>query len=201
MIIQYKKTPIKWTVITLLCLFLLNGCSRTSSSISGTDPQNTAETENSSKSGEDSATQSPPVMVSEEESMTHGQTPSPEIEITSFERYFDLLGSGKQDLINDISEKPESVDEGGLEFKETGIRVWFHTDTSIVNQVFTQREDLDFKGAKIGDKIESFQKAFGESIRDQNGDMHFKYKDGYISVIYDTQTKITFAVYLLSEDF
>ncbi|HBQ74393.1 MAG TPA: hypothetical protein DD755_08855 [Erysipelotrichaceae bacterium] len=201
MITQYKKTPIKWTVITLLCLFLLNGCSSTSSSDPGTKPQNATEIENDSKGGEDSAAQAPPSIVSEEESVTQDQAPSSEMGGSSFELYFDLLGSSKQDLINDISEKPESVDEGGLEFKETGIRVWFNTDTDVVNQVFTQREDLDFKGAKIGDKIESFQNAFGEPISDQNGDMHFKYKEGYISVIYDTQTQNTFAVYLLSEDF
>lgn len=201
MIKQYKKTPIKWTAITLLCLILLNGCSSTSSSTPGTNPQNTTEAESSSKDGEDSATQAPPIVVSEDESVTHEQAPSSEPEVNSFEIYFDLLGSSKQDLITDISEKPESVDEGGLDFKETGIRVWFDTDTGIVNQVFTQREDLDFKGAKIGDKTESFQNAFGEPISDQNGDMHFKYKDGYISVVYDTQTGITFAVYLLSEDF
>ncbi len=165
------------------------------------NPKNTTEAESSSKDGEDSAAQTPPSVVSEEESVSHGQAPSPDNEVNSFEIYFDLLGLGKQDLINDIGEKPEAVDEGGLEFKETGIRVWFHADTGIVNQVFTQREDLDFKGAKIGDKTESFHNAFGEPISDQNGDMHFKYKDGYISVIYDTQTGITFAVYLLSEDF
>lgn len=201
MITQNKKTPIIWTAITLLCLSLLNGCSSTANSAPETNPQNATETENDSKGGENSTAQAPPIIVSEEESVTQDHTFSSETGVTSFELYFDVLGSSKQDLINDISEKPESVDEGGLEFKETGIRVWFNTDTDVVNQVFTQREDLDFQGAKIGDKIESFQKAFGEPISDQNGDMHFKYKEGYISVIYDTQTQNTFAVYLLSEDF
>lgn len=201
MISQYKKTPIKWTVIMLLCLILLNGCSSTSSSSPGTNPQDTAVTESSSKVGENSAAQAHTIAVSEEESVTYDQVSSSDNEVNSFEIYFNLLGSSKQELINNISEKPESVDEGGLEYKETGIRVWFNSDTGIVNQVFTQREDLDFKGAKIGDKAESFQNAFGEPISDQNGDMHFKYKDGYISVIYDTQTGITFAVYLLNEDF
>jgi len=201
MISQYKKTPIKWTVIMLLCFILLNGCSSTSSSSTGTNPQDTAVTESSSKVGENSVAQAPPIAVSEEESVTHDQVSSSDNEVSSFEIYFNLLGLSKQELNNNISEKPEPVDEGGLEYKETGIRVWFNSDTGIVNQVFTQREDLDFKGAKIGDKAESFQNAFGEPISDQNGDMHFKYKDGYISVIYDTQTGITFAVYLLNEDF
>jgi uncharacterized protein YcfL len=201
MISQYKKTPIKWTVIMLLCLILLNGCSSTSSSSPGTNPQDTAVTESSSKVSENSVAQAPPIAVSEEESVTHDQVSSSDNEVSSFEIYFNLLGLSKQELNNNISEKPEPVDEGGLEYKETGIRVWFNSDTGIVNQVFTQREDLDFKGAKIGDKAESFQNAFGEPISDQNGDMHFKYKDGYISVIYDTQTGITFAVYLLNEDF
>ncbi len=185
----------------LLCLILLNGCSSTSSSSPGTNPQDTAVTESSSKVGENSAAQAPAISASEEESVTYDQVSSSDNEVNSFEIYFNLLGSSKQELIYNISEKPESADEGGLEYKETGIRVWFNSDTGIVNQVFTQREDLDFKGAKIGDKAESFQNAFGEPISDQNGDMHFKYKDGYISVIYDTQTGITFAVYLLNVDF
>ncbi len=117
-----------------------------------------------------------------------------------FAVYLDLLGLDRDELIDALGEEPESIDEGGLEFKKAGIRVWFDQDA--VSQIFTQRQDIDFNGAKIGDKIDAFKKAFGEPVSDQNGDMHFKYGDNaYISVNYDTDTGETFAVYLLSEDF
>ncbi|SHO50652.1 M56 family metallopeptidase [Anaerocolumna xylanovorans] len=202
MITQYKKTSVKWAVITLLCLVLLTGCSSLSGSAAGTSQKNTAGTENSSKnSSQDSAAQPTPVVETEDESVTPAKESSSDTEAVSFQTYFDLLGSSKQDLTNSITEKPDSTDEGGLEFKEAGIRVWFNMDTGTVSQIFTQRNDLDFKGAKIGDKTENFESAFGKPVSDKNGDMHFKYENGYISVNYDTQTGITYAVYLLSEDF
>lgn len=202
MIIKNKKTSVKWAGITMISLVLLTGCSSSPGPAAGTNAQNTTVTENSSESGsQDSATQAPLVVDSEDESVTPSPEPSSDSEANSFQSYLDLLGMSKQDLINNINEKPASIDEGGLEFKETGIRVWFNWDTDTVNQVYFERKDLDFNGAKIGDKIENFKTVFGEPISDQNGDMHFKYENSYISVNYDTQTGITFAVYLLSEDF
>ena len=43
----------------------------------------------------------------------------------SFERYIKLIGLSKKDLISNLGEQPTVVDEGGLEFKKAGIRVWF----------------------------------------------------------------------------
>lgn len=194
MITQYKKTSTKLSVIIMSFIILLTGCSSLSS------PETV---ENSSKnSSQESVEQTAPIADSEGESSASDPQPSSDTEAAnSFQPYFDLLGLSKQDLINNISEKPDSIDEGGLEFKEAGIRVWFNWDTNTVSQVYFERNDLDFNGAIIGDKIEDFKSAFGEPISDQNGDMHFKYEDGYISVNYDTQTEITIAVYLLSEDF
>lgn len=194
MITQYKKISAKWAAITVLGLVLLTGCS----SFSGP----TAGTESSSESAtQESVTQAPLVVDSKDESTAPGPEMSSDAEAGSFQPYLDLLGLNKQDLINKMNEKPYSIDEGGLEFKEAGIRVWFNWDTDTVNQVYLDRNNLDFNGAIIGDKIENFKEAFGEPISDRNGDMHFKYGNSYISVNYDPQTKITFAVYLLSEDF
>jgi uncharacterized protein YceK len=204
---QNKKTTTKLAVVTMMSLALITGCSSLPSSDATKNSQNSTEVESSSKdsSSKDSSQEStdsvPLVVESEAESVTSDQKPSSDTEAVSFQTYFDLLGSGKEDFIKNINEKPDKVDEGGLEFKDLGIRVWFNMEKGTVSQIFSQNTDLDFNGAKIGDKIDDFKTAFGEPVSDQNGDMHFKYENGYISVNYDTQTNNTVAVYLLSEDF
>ncbi len=202
MITQYKKTSVKLAVITVTCLILLTGCSSWTGVLFDTETQDETVIENSSNNdSQDSAEPISPIADSGDEQAAPDQEPSSETEADSFLPYLDLLGLGKEDLINNMNEEPDTIDEGGLEFKEAGIRVWFNWDTNTVSQVYIERNDLDFNGAVIGDKIEDFKAAFGEPISDQNGDMHFKYEDRYISVTYDMETGTTIAVYLLSEDF
>ncbi len=124
-----------------------------------------------------------------------------EADDSSLTGYISLMGLNRDELAGSFDEKPGSVDEGGLEFKKAGIRVWFDTETGTANQIFTVRKDIDLNGAKIGDKTDKFKEAFGEPVSDKNGDMHFKYKDVFLSVIYDTSTGETFALYILEKDF
>lgn len=198
MITQYKKTSAKWAVITLLCLTLLTGCASLTGSANSPDKALNTDTKNSASS--DTKTPQAPT-----DTQNNATDPEDEnitvINTVSFEKYFDLLGTTKETLIETLKEDPSKIDEGGLEFKENGIRIWFNSEYTAVSQVFTDRADIDFNGAKIGDKIDSFKVAFGEPVSDNNGDMHFKYDNGFISVNYDTKTEATFAVYLLSEDF
>jgi len=205
MITQYKKTSKKWAFITTICLVLLTGCSSLSNSDNtnaSTSAQNPVKAENSSENGgQDSDSKVPPADNANDTSDTSEDKSSTDVELISFQKYSELLGLSKQDLIDNMSEKPESVDEGGLEFKETGIRVWFNLDTGVVSQVYTDRDTVDFNGARVGDKIEAFKTAFGEPVSDRNGDIHFKFENIYISVNYDTETDRAVAVYLLSEDF
>ena len=121
--------------------------------------------------------------------------------VDSLKGYISLLGLSKDTLIDTLKEEPVTIDEGGLEFKKAGIRVWFDAKAGTVNQVFTQNKSLDLNGAKIGDNIDKFKEKFGAPVSDNNGDMHFKYGDVFLSVNYDTTAGTTFALYILNKDF
>lgn len=117
-------------------------------------------------------------------------------------KYLGLVGLNKKELIKVMNEEPTSNNEGGLDFKKSGIRVWFDNKShTMVEQIFILKKDINLNGAKIGDKITSFEKAFGNPVSNKNGDIHFKYKNIVISVIYDTNTQKTYGVYILNNDF
>lgn len=122
-------------------------------------------------------------------------------DMNSIEKYINLLGQSKEKLISALNETPVSIDEGGLEFKKEGIRVWFkdYGNGMAVSQIFTQKKDIDFNGVRLGDKISSFRKALGDPISDKNGETQFKYKDIFLSFNYDVQTEDTVCVYFLKE--
>lgn len=218
MINLYKKASVKWTVVALLNLTLVTGCSSLTSStkqsssiiptstVGENDKNNqtqeevlSTEQDSESVNASNTSKQDTTELSTTQDNNSGNESKSDDID-NSFVKY---LGLSKEELISTLNEEPTTVDEGGLEFKEAGIRIWFDQNTfTKVSQIFTQREDIDFKGAKIGDKIDEFKKIFGDPVSDNNGDMHFKYDDNaYISVNYDTKTNETFAVYLLSEDF
>lgn len=120
----------------------------------------------------------------------------------NFKDYISLLGLSKEKLISTLKEKPSSIGEGGVEFKEAGIRVWFDKKSNTqVDQVFTMRKDINLNGVKIGDKIGKFKEVFGSPVSDKNGDAHFKYNGVFLSINYDTNTGETYAVYILRKDF
>lgn len=120
----------------------------------------------------------------------------------SFEEYIKLIGLSKKQLIDTIGEKPTTVDEGGLEFFKYGIRVWFEGyGTGPVQQVYTDKKNVDFNGAKIGDKISDFKKIFGKTVQQNTTSAYsnFEYNGIILSVYYNPKTKITFAVYILDQ--
>lgn len=124
------------------------------------------------------------------------------ISVNALKEYIGLVGLSKEKLVTILNEKPNSIDEGGMEFKEAGIRVWFDKKSNTqVEQIFTMRKDIDLNGVKIGDKISKFKEAFGSPVSDKNGDAHFKYNNIFLSVNYDTKTEDTYAVYILKNDF
>jgi len=219
MITQHKKASAKWTVAALLALTLLTGCSSLTSSSNqtsaGNTPNTTSQSEQNAQTQEDAETTDQDSVdtttdiatdntkddtkdVTTDENIGNDSTAS--IETNDFVNYLNFLGLSKEELINNLGEEPTTIDEGGLEFKKAGIRVWFKEDK--VNQVFTQSSDINFKGAKIGDKIDEFKKVFGEPESNENGVMNFKYEDNaYISINYDTNNNDTYAVYFLTELF
>ncbi|MDF2941428.1 MAG: hypothetical protein K0S01_286 [Herbinix sp.] len=111
-----------------------------------------------------------------------------------------LIGLSKEALASTLDEASRTVDEGGLEFTDYGIRVWFD-ENSLVNQIYLMNNDFNLNNVKIGDKISKFKEVFGDPVSDNNGDAHFQYENIFLSVNYDTTTKETFAVYLLKNDF
>jgi len=124
-------------------------------------------------------------------------------ENTSFENYIKLIGLSKKKIISVLAEEPTVVDEGGLEFHKTGIRVWFKDyGKGPVNQVYTDKKNVSFNGVKIGDKISSFKNVFGKVVKENTSSAYsnFEYNGIILSVYYDSKTKITFAVYVLADE-
>ena len=111
------------------------------------------------------------------------------------------LGETKDMMTALLDENPESVDEGGYAYQRKSIRVWLDSSNETVSQVFTQRKDVEFLGAFIGDPVENFEKALGQPLSQSNSDWHFAYGDAFISVVFDEASRETIAVYVLSEDF
>ncbi|MBP1754526.1 MAG: hypothetical protein H6Q59_924 [Firmicutes bacterium] len=111
-----------------------------------------------------------------------------------------LLGLSKEELTTKVNSEYNVVDEGGLEFVQPKIRVWFDEDSK-VNQIFTVDSEIDFDGLKVGDDIKSFQEKLGDPTKDNNGEAHFKSGDLFVVVHYDTETGKSYDVYLLNKDF
>lgn len=115
-----------------------------------------------------------------------------------------LLGMTRDQLTAAMGdETPVSVDEGGLGFEKSGIRVWFDDATHTkVAQVFVMTDDIDLNGVHRGDSLATFEKTFGKPLIDDNADARFAYKDVYLSVIHDTASKSdeVVGVYVLQEN-
>ena len=202
---KVKKTLTGMIVLVFtISMVGLTGCSSAgpvtgnTESTKGTDPAASIET-TALGATESTAQNTSKETAVESGNTSNGSEADPD---KSMEKYINLLGLSKDELIKALDETPDSTDEGGLEFKKADIRVWFEgKDIRTVSQVFTQRKDIDFKGAKIGDKLDKFKEAFGKPVSDANGDAHFKYEDLFLSINYDTGSGETFAVYLLEKDF
>lgn len=119
----------------------------------------------------------------------------------TLEKYVGFIGMSRDEIIEVVGEEPSTIDEGGLEFEKAGIRVWFENDGKAVNQVFTQNKDVDFKGAKIGDKIEQFETAFGAPVLEATSSTYsnFDYEGLVLHVEYDSSSEKVYAVSLLKE--
>ncbi|WP_347472876.1 M56 family metallopeptidase [Clostridium sp. BL-8] len=201
MITLFKKASIKWTCVAVISLIiLLGGC--LSLTISSSKNKEAIEKQLTSSNIVNESEQDTTKISGTEKSENLNEAKQNN-HANSFVQYINLLGLSKEKLLTTMNENPNPVDEGGLEFEKAGIRVWFnYTENTTVSQIFTQRTDIDFNGAKIGDSIDKFKMVLGEPISDKNGDMHFKYKDAaFISVIYDSNTNEVQAVYFLKENF
>lgn len=122
----------------------------------------------------------------------------------SFKNYTKLIGLNKKELISTLSEQPTSIDEEGLHFSESDIRVWFKDyGNGTVEQIYIDNKNVDFKGVKLGDKISSFKNVFGKAVEEHItfAYSNFKYNGIVLSVYYNPETETTFAVYILDKNF
>lgn len=125
-----------------------------------------------------------------------------ETESALLDRYVGLLGLTKEELVKSLGEEPEKTDEGGLEFKNAGIRIWFdQTNYKTVEQIFVMDPQFDILGVKLGEKISRFKEVLKDPVSDRNGDAHFQYNNVFLSINYDTETQDTYGLYILKNDF
>jgi len=137
-------------------------------------------------------------------SSSTGAVSSAETDALSFSDLIGLLGMTQDEVTSAVGETPVGVDEGGLGFDQTGIRVWFDEETHTkVAQVLIMTDAFDLNGVRVGDSFSDFEKTFGEPVSDSNGDAHFQYDNIYLSVVRDisSDNDKTIGVYLLQEDF
>jgi hypothetical protein len=212
--LKYKKVRIAVLLLLTFGLFSLYGCSKkevmvtkpenssteieTQSEVPGDSPEETVPDK-----GDQTAGEKPTVEQMDTETESGDNTVSSdqgEADTGKESELYHLIGLTKDELKQILKEEPAVVDEGGLEFENYGIRVWFDKESK-VSQIYLLNEEIELNGVKTGDKITKFKEVFGDPIKDENGDAHFRYEDYYLSVSYDTKTLETFSVYLLKEDF
>lgn len=172
--------------------------------ISGCSIKETDRTAGSTKESEAVKESSTAEAISTTEAITTTEAISTAAENESalLERYIGLLGLTKEELVKNLGEEPEKIDEGGLEFKKAGIRIWFdQTNFKTAEQIFVMDPDFDIHGVKLGEKIDKFKEVLKDPVSDRNGDAHFKYNNIYLSINYDTNTQVTYGLYLLKNDF
>lgn len=172
--------------------------------ISGCSIKETDRTAGSTKESEAVKESSTAEAISTTEAITTTEAISTAAENESalLDRYIGLLGLTKEELVKNLGEEPEKIDEGGLEFKKAGIRIWFdQINFKTAEQIFVMDPDFDIHGVKLGEKIDKFKEVLKDPVSDRNGDAHFKYNDIYLSINYDTNTQVTYGLYLLKNDF
>ena len=172
--------------------------------ISGCSIKETDRTAGSTKESEAVKESSTAEAISTTEAITTTEAISTAAENESalLDRYIGLLGLTKEELVKNLGEEPEKIDEGGLEFKKAGIRIWFdQTNFKTAEQIFVMDPDFDIHGVELGEKIDKFKEVLKDPVSDRNGDAHFKYNDIYLSINYDTNTQVTYGLYLLKNDF
>ena len=140
-------------------------------------------------------------VISEETQKEVSEETRKEVSNNSFEKYFSYLGVSRDKLKKDLGVFTE-IDEGGLEFKDVGIRVWFENDENTAKSisVLIENPDVDYNGIKRGENINRFREVFGVPLSDNttSAEAIFVYKQVWVIVDYDPKTGKTAAVYVSS---
>lgn len=124
-----------------------------------------------------------------------------EEEKKTLKKYAKLFGLGREEIIDAMGEEPIAVDEGGLEFPNAKIRVWFIEDGKTVDQIFIDDSEVDFNGVRLGGNIEDFKNIFGKPVAEdtESAYSNFDYEGLVLHVQYDPSTEKVFSVYLMKE--
>ncbi len=119
---------------------------------------------------------------------------------TSFEKYIPYLGMTKTEVIQAVGEEPTTIDEGGVDFATAALRLWFD-ENGKVRDISFGAPDVDFNGARYGQKFDAFHQALGDWFqRDENSAYAvFHYRDIDVDVDYDPKTQVVVSVHILSE--
>ncbi len=119
----------------------------------------------------------------------------------SFEQYLSYLGVSREQLENDLGTSTK-IDEGGLEFKDAKIRIWFESDEDTAKSisVWIDNPEVDYNGIKRGEHINRFREVFGVPLSDNTASAEaiFVYEQVWLIVDYDPNTGKTAAVYVSS---
>lgn len=198
MISNFKRSKWTSTLLTLILILAvgvigLTGCKKSTDLTSSNNETDLSEVQDNDNNADTTITVTPTPEVTEAP-VSNGIADQ-----NNLTQLSGLLGLSKEELISQLGDANNTVDEGGLEYTEQGIRVWFDVK-GIVNQVYTDKSAVDLNGTKIGDSIDNFKTVFGDPVSDNNGNALFQSDKYYLSVFYDINSMTTYAVYILSEE-
>lgn len=140
---------------------------------------------------------------------TEAPAPPPMSETASFfsnmsdnvDKYRILIGL-KQSRIEDMfDEASQEIKDAGIEFSNSGIRIWFDEAHGRAVHVMILSKDVDFQGARIGDSEYAFDEAFEKVIDNHPGSGYkdYEYEDLILRLYYDAASGKTEAVSLMLE--
>lgn len=194
-------------LISMFCLFGLTACNAKNEETISQKPEQVQEQEPTLEptimptlEPTQDPTQEPVEDDNQDSDLDQGITKGEANQYKNMTQLVALIGLAKDELITKVNSNHTVVDEGGIEFTQPEIRVWFD-ENGKVSQIFTVSTEIDFNGLKVGDDIQAFKEKFGNPTKDSNGEAHFKTGDIFISVNYDAETGKSYSVYLLKEDY
>ncbi|MDK9710104.1 hypothetical protein [Acidaminobacter sp.] len=140
---------------------------------------------------------------------TNAPAPQPASETAAFfssmsenvEKYRVLIGLKQSRIEAMFDETSEGINDSGIEFKHSGIRIWFDEAHGRAVHVMILSKDVDFNGARIGDSEQAFEDAFEKVIDNHPGSGYkdYGYEDLVLRLYYDAASGKTEAVSLMLE--
>jgi len=117
------------------------------------------------------------------------------------EKYRVLIGLKQSGIEAMFDEASEAINDSGIEFKHSGIRIWFDETHGRAVHVMILSKDVDFNGARIGDDEQAFEEAFKKIVshNPESGFEDFEYEDLILRLYYDAASGRTESVSLMLE--